>query len=130
MPPSTGKHACISWTGSHVRKRLALKDEVSKMIVRVWSCRCRRGKEEEFENFIRSELLPSLRQNGGCLNAIAAKDFAARQPKVLLVTVWRNLDSLRSFTGPQWRRRIVNPKAATFISGEPELEHFDLVEAK
>lgn len=100
------------------------------MIVRVWSCRCKRGKQDEFENFIRSELLPTLRQIDGCLYAIAAKDFAGRQPKVMLVTVWKNLDSLKSFTGPQWRRRIVNPKAATFISGKPELEHFDLLEAE
>jgi hypothetical protein len=100
------------------------------MIVRVWSCKCRPGKLEGFENFIHSELFPVLEKNDGCLRAIAAKDLTGRQQKIIIVTVWKDLDSLTSFTGPHWRKDIVNPKAAAFISGKPELEHFDLVDEK
>jgi quinol monooxygenase YgiN len=104
--------------------------EVRVMIVRVWRCKCKLGKLEGFESFIRSELFPTLKRNDGCLRATVAKDLSRRQPRVLIVTTWKDLDSLMSFTGPHWKKSIVNPKAAAFISGKPELEHFELLDEK
>jgi hypothetical protein len=98
------------------------------MIVRVWSCTCKRPKLEGFKNFIRGEFLPVLRRNDGCVQALVAQDMSLRHPRVIIITVWRDLDSIKRFTGPQWRNAIVNPKAALFISGEPKLEHFELID--
>jgi quinol monooxygenase YgiN len=100
------------------------------MIVRVWSCRCERPKLEGFKSFIHSEFLPELKRNDGCLQALVAQDTSLSQPRIIIITVWRDLDSIKRFTGPQWRNAIVNPKAAVFIDGEPKLEHFELVDEK
>jgi quinol monooxygenase YgiN len=100
------------------------------MIVRVWSCKCERPKLDRFKSFIHSEFLPELRRNDGCLQALVAQDMSLPQPEVIIVTVWRDIDSIKSFTGPQWKNAIVNPKAALFIAGEPTLEHFELVDEK
>jgi quinol monooxygenase YgiN len=100
------------------------------MIVRVWSCVCERPKLEGFKKFIHGEFLPELRRNDGCVQALVAQDTSLRQPMVIIITVWRDLDSIKRFTGPQWRKAVVNPKAALFISGEPKLEHFELVDGK
>jgi quinol monooxygenase YgiN len=100
------------------------------MIVRVWTCKCQRPKLEGFKSFIHNEFLPSLKNNAGCLQALVAQDTKMTQPKVVIISVWRDLNSIKSVTGPQWRNAIVNPKAALFIDGEPTLEHFELVDGK
>jgi len=45
----------------------------------------------------------------------------------VVVTVWRDLDSLKKFTGERWNEPVIHPNEAPLLEGKPKVEHYTLV---
>lgn len=96
------------------------------MIIRVWTCRLKSGAEKAFQKFALEDALPLLRRQDGCLNGFFGFDDS--QPvKAVVVTVWRDLEALKGFTGEDWREPFLHPNEAGLLAEKPKVEHYSLL---
>ncbi|MEM3096011.1 MAG: hypothetical protein QW756_00015 [Nitrososphaerota archaeon] len=92
------------------------------MIVRVW--RCRISSVEGFRRFTHEDALPILRRQDGCMSAVVGVDDSQNG---VVVTVWRDLDTLKRFAGEQWAEPVIHPNEVGLLVGTPNVEHYSLV---
>ncbi|GBC70229.1 hypothetical protein HRbin01_01939 [archaeon HR01] len=92
------------------------------MIVRVW--RCRISSAEGFREFTDKDALPILRSQEGCIAAYVGLDDLQNG---IVVTVWRDLESLRRFAGDDWREPVIHPNEVKLLAEKPKVEHYTLV---
>ncbi|MCS7129085.1 MAG: antibiotic biosynthesis monooxygenase [Candidatus Caldarchaeum sp.] len=97
------------------------------MIIRVWVCRLKLGVEKAFEQFALNEALPTLRKTEGCVDAYVGIDSTSDQSTAVVVSVWRDLEAIKSFTGGNWREPYVHPLEAPLLAEKPRVSHFNVV---
>lgn len=94
------------------------------MIIRVFRARLKPGKRAAFQRLCESFSLPLMREQPGML----AVSIAAPNPKHLeefvLVSVWRDLESLKVFAGPHWREATILPGEADLLE-VARVEHYN-----
>ncbi|MEM1946550.1 MAG: antibiotic biosynthesis monooxygenase [Candidatus Caldarchaeum sp.] len=96
------------------------------MIIRVWTCTLKAGAEKAFERFALEDALPLLKRRDGCLNAFFGVDDS-KPARAVVVTVWRDLEALKGFTGENWREPYIHPNEAGLLAEKPKVEHFTLL---
>lgn len=72
------------------------------MITRVFRGRVRPGQRGAFERFIHAQAIPELEANPGVVSVHFGTPTEQTPDEFLVVTVWRDLDSLKAFAGEQW----------------------------
>jgi len=75
---------------------------ISSMITRLFRGRARSGQGETFERMIREEALPAFEANPGVVSVHFGTPTEATPDEFLVVTVWRDLESLRAYAGERW----------------------------
>jgi heme-degrading monooxygenase HmoA len=86
------------------------------VIVRVFRGQVRPGMGPAFERFVRDRALPQLRSRPGMLSAHLGLPTPATPDEYMVITVWRDLESLRAFAGPDWDRVVVGPDEARLLA--------------
>ena len=69
-----------------------------------------------FERFVRDRALPQLRSQPGMLAAHLGLPTPAAPEEYMVITVWRDLESLRAFAGPEWDRVVLGPDEARLLA--------------
>lgn len=95
------------------------------MIVRVFRCTVRSGSTAELEDVIRNITLTRFRNAPGLVSWFAGRPLGTAG-EFCVVTVWKDLDSLQQFAGPDWQREGVVPADALPLLEETVLHHYDL----
>lgn len=72
------------------------------VITRLFRGRTKPGHEAAFERLIREEALPAFEANPGVLSVHFGTPTEASPNEFLVVTVWRDLASLRAYAGERW----------------------------
>ena len=94
------------------------------MIVRVFRARLKPGMRAAYERFCSEKGIPVLRAAPGCL-AVHLSGATPRHPdEGIIVSVWRDLASLRAFAGPHWNEGLILPGEADLLD-EVAVQHFD-----
>lgn len=94
------------------------------MIIRVFAARLKPGMRGEYERLCREAALPLMRDQPGCLSARIEHVREERPNDFVLVSLWRDLDSLRAFVGERWQEAIILPGEADLLQ-EIAVRHFD-----
>lgn len=92
------------------------------MIIRIFHSKC---DVEGMEKFFRDKALPILKKQKGCIYTLAGKN--TEQGEVVMITVWKDLEALKGFTGPDWKKPKVVPEEKPLLKGEPNVLHFELI---
>jgi heme-degrading monooxygenase HmoA len=79
--------------------------------------------KEEFENHD----LTILRAQDGCLGAFLSRDYWKSEEGYSIITLWRDMDSLKAFTGSEWKKPVVGPTEGRLIEGKAEIQHYSLI---
>lgn len=77
-------------------------EDNGSVITRVFRGAVRPGQHEEFERLIREEAMPRFRSTPGCLSVHFGTPTEASPDEYVVVTVWRDPDSLKGFAGERW----------------------------
>ncbi len=85
------------------------------MIVRVFRAKVHQGKAEEFARFFLEEALPLVRQQPGLVSADAGCPLTPTDEEFVMVSVWKDLESLRSFCGDDWQEAKILPAERPFL---------------
>jgi heme-degrading monooxygenase HmoA len=79
------------------------------MIIRVFRPTIHPGKEAEFEAFLRETAVPLVSQQAGLVAQQVGKPRDPTSTEYLYVTVWEDVDSIRSFAGERWQEAVIAP---------------------
>lgn len=97
------------------------------MIIRVWTCPLKKDAEKQFERFAVEEAAPIMRKTEGCIDAFFGIDYSTSPATAVVVSLWRDIDSIKAFTGGDWREPFIHPSEKPLLAEKPKVSHYTLV---
>ena len=94
------------------------------MIIRVFAARLKPGMRGQYERLCRASALPLMREQPGCLSARIERIREDRPNDFVLVSLWRDIESIRAFIGERWQEAFILPGEADLLL-EVSVQHFD-----
>ena len=85
-------------------------------ILRHWSARSTNAQLPKYLEHFSKEVLPELRRGSGFLGATVSTRQAGNEAEIFVQTVWRSLDAIRAFAGPDLEAAVVAPEAAMLLT--------------
>jgi heme-degrading monooxygenase HmoA len=67
------------------------------------------GKKREFETFLRDRAIPLVSQQAGLLAQHVGRSRDPSSTEYLYVTVWEDVESIRTFAGERWQEAVITP---------------------
>ncbi len=98
------------------------------VIIRVFRVRVKPGKQGQYERMVREQILPFLRSQPGLMNLHAGARAKDHPDEFMVVSVWKDLDSVRKLAGDDWQKPVSIPGEAELVE-RSEVEHFEGIEA-
>ena len=98
------------------------------MIARLWSARASAPQCRAYlEHFDRS-IVPKLRELEGYVGATVLTRRADKEVEVLVATLWRSLEAIQEFAGPDIEAAVVAEEAAVLLTKfDRRVRHFEVV---
>ena len=93
--------------------------------MRVYHARVLPGQESEFERLVQADAVPLMERQDGFLGLQIGRELNGA-PEFVLVSVWRDLDSLKAFTGEAWQQPVVLHRDAHVLE-KTWVEHFEVL---
>ena len=94
------------------------------MIIRVFQARLKPGARPAFDRLCRTVSVPLMRAQPGCLAVSIGEPTSARPEEFVVVSVWRDLEHLKAFTGDRWREATILPGEADLLEAA-SVAHYD-----
>ena len=79
------------------------------MIIRVFRTKVKPGTHKQYEALIRERVVPLILEAPGLVSLHAGFPIDDPPDEFLLMSVWKDLASMRAFVGPRWREALVLP---------------------
>ena len=80
------------------------------MIIRIFRAYVHDGKQEEFQQFFLETALPLVKQQEGLVSATIGTPVPSTPNEFVMITTWKDLDSLKHFAGEHWEKAVIHPK--------------------
>jgi transposase/quinol monooxygenase YgiN len=93
------------------------------MIVRVFRARTRPGMRGAYAQLARDRGLPLMRAEPGCLH-VRIGEVPGQPDELTIVSVWKDLESLKAFAGEMWQEVVILPGEAELLV-ELTVAHYD-----
>jgi heme-degrading monooxygenase HmoA len=98
------------------------------MIVRMFEARVVPGLLDEFVDFVVERVLPAMEAADGFAGGEVYRADSDTEPRLVMITRWRDEAALAGFAGPEWRTRAaVPPEEERFLARPPHVWHFTQV---
>lgn len=95
------------------------------MISREWTCELKPGKNSEYENFLKEEIIPELSQLSGFLGSSIKKGISGNQ--YMFTSKWKNLETIKQFAGENISKAVVKEKAQQMmLRFDKEVKHYEI----
>ena len=99
------------------------------MISRHWRGLARRDRANAYVEHLRSDTFPALRELRGFVGASILSRELAEGVEFVVVTHWKSMDAIASFSGPDLEAAVVPAKAAEMmIDYDRRVKHFEVLE--
>jgi heme-degrading monooxygenase HmoA len=85
------------------------------VILRVFRARAHPGRQPDFEAFVPRVALPLVESQAGMVARLAGRPVAGNADEFLILSFWRDLEALRSFTGEEWEQAVIHGEAAPLL---------------
>ena len=96
------------------------------MILRQFRVTIHEGQEPAFEAVFRDEILPMVKRQEGLVWVAAGKPWQDAANVFCMTMLWRDLDAIEGFAGPDWSKARIEPQEAHLIKST-SLEHYELL---
>ena len=77
------------------------------MILRVFRAVIREGRVDDFKLLVKEQSIPWLTASDGMLGYFPGEPFGGNEREFAMVTLWRDLDSIKAFCGDNWNDPVV-----------------------
>jgi heme-degrading monooxygenase HmoA len=101
------------------------------MIGRLWSGRTDPANADDYEAFLRDDLLPEVAKLDGARGAyVLRRDTLDGAVEFVTLTLFESLLAVRAFAGENFERAVIEPRAAELLAEyDPDVRHFEVVAA-
>ena len=96
------------------------------MIIRVFRPTIHRGKQDEFESFVRDTAVPLVSRQAGLLAQHVGRPRDASSTAFLYVSVWADVESIRAFAGERWQEAVITPDEEHLLAST-SIEHYEVL---
>lgn len=79
------------------------------MILRVYRAIALDGRQPAFQKFLEETAIPTLRNQDGLEHLIIGWPHHDSPREFSLVQVWRDMESMKAFTGDRWQNVVMHP---------------------
>jgi len=99
-----------------------------KVIARFWSAQTTRAQVPAYTEHLKSQVLPTVRKVDGYAGAMLLEREASGGVEIIVITLWRSLDSIRGFAGVDLEKAVVSDEAASLLTRfDRRVRHYELV---
>ncbi len=98
------------------------------MLLRQFRLSVHDSKAEEFEAIFLDQILPLVKSQDGLIWVVAGKPWRGDPNTFCMTMLWRDLDSIKAFTGDTWHEARIEPEERDLIASA-SIEHFELLGA-
>lgn len=100
------------------------------MIARYWSARAPRQNLSAYVHHFNDNVIPELKAVPGFVRAELLTRDSGDEVEILVLSVWKSLQAIKAFAGPDPGDAVVAPAAAAlFTSYDQRVRHFEIVAA-
>ena len=85
------------------------------MIVRIFRAKIRKNQIAKFKRMVQEQSIPWLESSEGMLGYFPAEPFGENEQEFVMITLWRDLDSLIAFAGSDWNNPLVTENEALLV---------------
>ena len=93
-------------------------------IVRIFRCRVKAGRRDEWEKIVREVSVPKLSQSEGLLAYYPGAPLGDPD-EFTMVSVWRDRGAVRAYAGDSWREPVLYPGEEEILD-EVHVHHYEL----
>ncbi|WP_186294573.1 antibiotic biosynthesis monooxygenase family protein [Bradyrhizobium guangdongense] len=86
------------------------------MIARIWRATATHENAADYQRHFASRIVPHLKAINGFSGAKLLRRESHDGIELLAMTLWQSLDSVRSFTGPDPERAVIDADAQAMLS--------------
>jgi heme-degrading monooxygenase HmoA len=79
----------------------------NQVIIRIFRAKIRKGRVSDFKEMVQNQSIPWLESSEGMLGYFAGEPFNEPAREFVMVTMWRDLESLQAFVGVDWDDPVV-----------------------
>ncbi len=98
------------------------------MIARLWSARASAPQSRAYLEHFNRSVVPKLRELEGYVGATVLTRRADREVEILVATLWRSLEPIQQFAGPDVEAAVVAAEAVALLSAlDRRARHFEVV---
>jgi heme-degrading monooxygenase HmoA len=99
------------------------------MIIREWRGRATPPNAEAYPAHFRNNVLPGLLEMPGFLGAHLSKRQVDDNIEFLVLTRWQSIEAIRSFTGSDIVKAVVEPSAVeALLDFDRNVQHYEVIE--
>lgn len=93
------------------------------VIMRIFRARVKPGRWADFDRLCREKSIPLMRSQPGLITLQVGRAMERQPNEFVLVSVWKDLASLKGFAGERWREAVILPGEAELVE-EAGVQHF------
>ena len=102
---------------------LRVKGTETTMVIRLFRGRVKPERLGSLDDILMEVTLPLLENREGLLCYYIGKPLEPNANGFLVLTVWKNLQALKEFTGEDWQKSVVPERMATLLE-DSFLDHY------
>jgi heme-degrading monooxygenase HmoA len=97
------------------------------VIARHWRGRAPRERADAYEEHLRRETLPRLREIDGHAGVYVLRRELDGEVEFLVLTLWESLDAVRAFAGDDYETAVVPPEARRLLASfDEKVVHYEV----
>jgi hypothetical protein len=97
------------------------------MIARIWHGWTTLEDADAYENLLRDEMFPSIRQIEGSKGAYLLRRGGEKEVEFVTITLFASIDAVRRFAGDNYETAVLHPKAHALLSRyDAKSEHYEI----
>jgi hypothetical protein len=85
------------------------------MILRIFRAVIYRDRVDDFKRMVQEQSIPWLKDSDGMLGYFPGEPYGENDREFTMVTLWRDLDSLKAFCGDDWNNPVVTEDEAPLV---------------
>lgn len=98
------------------------------MIARFWSAQATEAQAPAYVDHLTTHVLPVVRRVDGYAGAMLLERRASRAVEIIVITLWRSLDSIRGFAGADLEAAVVTAEAVALLTQfDQRVRHYEVV---